>query len=419
MLFLTLAFTLTYGQEEKTLLKELMGQDRSAVDAIVLYPEDIRNNIFEVATHPEVLIKLSGMQEKTQQAFRDIIQGYPQEEQAKFYELARYPGLIRDLGGGEKKSKTEIKALLADYPEEVHSTALELGRKEYKTLNQLYQLNRATKQAFDQLVEPYSESSQSAIRELVKMPEVLSLLIDNIDLTILVGDVYQNDPEWLQAKAAELNLEVARSQAEELEDYKKQLEDDPEAYQEMLEAAELYAKDNNISESQQQPESTVQVVYSYPYWYGYPYWYTYPYWAPVPYYYHTGFYIGPGGVVIIIGLPSYHYVHWHYTFYPHRHVHLHAHYHRHHHRHPHGHGGFHAAVNVNINKNVNISNGRDAGRRDGLPGKGGNDRPDLQLGDRSGSDRDFGRFKASDNHRGAWSNRGGGGAGKVVQRRRN
>lgn len=74
-----LVITLANAQGEKDLLKQLVEEDRSAVDAIVLYPEEIRDHIFEVATHPEVLIKLSGMQEKTQKAFREIIKPYPQE----------------------------------------------------------------------------------------------------------------------------------------------------------------------------------------------------------------------------------------------------------------------------------------------------------------------------------------------------
>ena len=94
---LLLFVTLGYSQGEKDLLKKLVEEDRSAVDAIVLYPEDIRTNIFIVATHPELLIKLSGMQEKTQLTFRNLIKDLSQEEQAKFYELTRYPGLIRDL----------------------------------------------------------------------------------------------------------------------------------------------------------------------------------------------------------------------------------------------------------------------------------------------------------------------------------
>ncbi|MCB0628331.1 MAG: DUF3300 domain-containing protein [Saprospiraceae bacterium] len=416
---LLLFVTLGYSQGEKDLLKKLVEEDRSAVDAIVLYPEDIRTNIFIVATHPELLIKLSGMQEKTQLTFRNLIKDLSQEEQAKFYELTRYPGLIRDLAGESKRSNAEIEAFLINYPQEVHATALEVGRREYKTLQQIYQLNHTTKQAFDALILPYPERSQAAIRSLVNMPEILSILVDNIDLTILVGDVYKNDPAWVQTKARELNIEVARSQAEELEDYKKQLEEDPEAYQEMLDAAELYAKDNNISASQQQPQTTVKVVYSYPYWYGYPYWYTYPYWAPVPYYYHTGFYIGPGGAVIIVGLPSYHYVHWHYTYYPTLHVHLHAHYYRHYQRHPHGHGGFHAAVNVNINKNIKLGKNRIPDRQKELPGKAGQGKPDLKLGDKRPDRQDLDRFKANDNHRGNWSNRQSAGSGGIAQRRGN
>lgn len=407
-LFISCVFVLSnlYAQEDKELLKDLFTEDRSAVDAIVLYPEDVRNNIFEVSMYPELLIKLSGIQEKTKQSFRNTIAAFPQERQAQFYELTRYQGLTRDLAMDGKKSKSEITAILKNYPKDIHETALALGSEEYETLNKIYQLNRSTKEAFDQLINRYPATTQKATQELVNMPEVLTILIDNIDLTILVGDIYKNEPNWVQEKAAALNLEVARQQAAELEDYKTQLEEDPEAYQEMMEAAELYAKDNKVSETEykKETETKVTVVHHYPYWYGYPYWYTYPYWTPVPYYYHTGFYIGPGGVVIIVGLPSYHYVHWHYTYYPHTHVHLHAHYHRHYNRHPNSHGGFHAAVNVNVNKNVNIRSNRKTGDRSDRPGKKNDGKSKMEIAKNKNQNHE--RFKTNDNHRGTWSGRG-------------
>ena len=54
------SFTLQ-GQGEKDLLKELVSEDREAVETIVLYPETIRGHIFEVSKHPELLIRLSGL----------------------------------------------------------------------------------------------------------------------------------------------------------------------------------------------------------------------------------------------------------------------------------------------------------------------------------------------------------------------
>lgn len=394
------SFTLQ-GQEEKDMLKALISEDREAVETIVLYPEGVRSQIFEVSQYPELLLRLNGLQEKTAQNFKKIIEPYPQEEQSKFYEVTRYHGLTKDLAANGKKSKSEINEILKKYPQEIHQTALEIGRKEYETLHQIFNLNQTIKQNFDDLLSRYSTNTQQATKELVKMPEVLSILVDNLDQTILVGDVYKNDPTWIEEKAKELNLEVARRQAEELEDYKKQLEQDPEAYQEMLDAANLYAKDNNTGDSEYKEETTntEKVTYSYNYWYGYPYWYTYPFWTPVPYYYHTGFYIGPGGAVVIIGLPSFHYVHWHYTFYPHMHVHLHGHYHRHYARHPHGHGGFHAAVNINVNKNINLK----TNKKRGLPDKRQTNNAIPKIDKKKIDNQDFNRFKASDSHRGSWS----------------
>lgn len=399
---ITWVFTISlFGQSEKDMLKALMDEDRSVVETIVLYPEDIRNNIFEVSLHPEILVRLSGMQENSKEYFKNLVASYSQQQQAQFYELTRYHGLTRDLAEGGQKSKSEINVILTNYPEDIHDTALDLGRKEYETLSQIYHYNKFIKNSFDDLMKRYEPKTQRAVQALIKTPEILTLMADNIDLTILVGDVYKNDPAWIQEKAKTLQLEVANRQAEELEDYKKQLEEDPEAYEEMLNAADLYAKDNNVS-TQQQPETTVKVTYSYNYWYGYPYWYTYPFWRPVPYYYHTGFYISPAGAVIIIGLPSFHYVHWHFTYYPHMHVHLHGHYHRHYRRHPHSHGGFHAAVDINVNKNVNIRAKRNPDRPN-RPSKRQTTTSRSKMSNKKLDNRDFNRFRATDNHTGNWT----------------
>lgn len=425
ILLLLTASVQLIAQDEKELLKELLEEDRTAAETVVLFPEETRGHIFEVSQHPELLLKLSSLQKKTKDEFRFIIKNYEKNYQEKFYELTRYRVLLNELGSEDRKSKKEIEDLLISYPEDIHETATELGRNQHETLRKIVQLNQSAKKGMQEVLSGYPEDTRASVKALITNPEVLTTLTENIEQTILVGDLYKKDPEWVNRKADSLNRLVVVQRMEELEDYKAQLESDSAAYQEMLDAAETYKRDNQIKDTEPK-ETKTTVHYSYSYWYGYPYWY--PYWTPVPYYYHTGFYIGSGGTVVIIGLPSYHYVNWHYTYYPHAHIHLHAHYTRHYHRHPHSRGGFHSAVNVNVNRDVNINRtrnvnrSRDASRsrninRDRSASSFKNGKPDFSIKDRSG-DKSFQKFSNNDRLKGGWESKGSQRSGRSTSRKK-
>ncbi|UJH66390.1 DUF3300 domain-containing protein [Allomuricauda sp. SCSIO 65647] len=394
-----------FAQENRTILRSLAKQEQEVVDAIVLYPEETRKHIFEVAQHPALLIRLDGLQQTSQEAFLTTVINLDRAVQESFYELTRYPRLIDSLAD-ISNSKYNRGKLIASYPEEIQDD-ITVVLKEKKALEQIASLNESTRLQFNETIARYPQDAQISIKELVHNPELLSLLVDNIDMTILAGDIYQENPEWITEKAEELNLEAARKQAEELNDYKKQLEEDPEAFQEMQQAANLYAQDNNINENEYKEPTSVKVTYSYSYWYGYPYWYTHPYWTPLPYYYYTGFYYGPRGTVIIIGLPSYHYVHWHYTHYPHRHIHLHAHYHRHYKRHPHSRSGLNVAVRTDRNKNLNRSSNNTERAKPNRSGQGTTKKnsPKLDFQEKAPRDRNYEQFKNNDKLKSNWSNR--------------
>ena len=435
------------AQTDIELLQELAEEDRTIVNALVMYPEDTRESIFILSQHPELLIRIEGLQKKVKEKFIDIISEYEQEEQEKYYEILRYEGLIKELVEGGSKSKSEIEQIVSDLPEESQKYAIELGRKKYDDLKKIYDLNASTQEAFQKIIDPYDQSTQSAVRQLAKLPETLSLLTESINLTILIGNVYTSEPDWVRRKADSLNLEIARQNAEELEDYKNELENNPEAYQEMLEAGEQYAKDNGHEKEIKEEvteASMVHVVHHYPYWYGYPHWYTSPIWAPVPWYYHTGFYYGPGGGAVFIGFPSSYYMGWQYRYYPNRYVHLNTHYHYHYHRHPHSHNHFNSSVNININNNRNINvnnrinqntninrntNVNRSGKRPSATSRSGSrtsgniqNRPNIQS--KPGGSYD--RHRAADAHRQNWGTRGSsvnrsmpsGGARRSAPRRR-
>lgn len=350
--FALLMSLLATAQSEQELLDQLLQEEKNSVEALVLYPEQTRRDILEACLHPEAIVKLESMQSKTSEAFKNLMQDYAQETQELIWDLTRYPGLITKLAMTTGQSDSEVRAKLADYPAEVHPKALEARRYYFDLLLRVDELNEQWRRTFDNLIRDYPDKTQDALRQLVELPEVLTLLSDGIRMTVMVGDLYRRNPAWLMQQLDSLNLVVAREHTREIEDWKAGLEADPEAKAEFARSAEDFAREYNyddsyypyddVYESGEVREVVVEHHYyhHYPYWFGYPYWYTYPRWRPYPVWYDWGFYWGPGRVIVIIDMPSYYFTNW-YFYYPHHHYYypqLSSHFTRHYYGHRH-HGG--------------------------------------------------------------------------------
>ncbi len=301
------------AQESQSLLKDMIQENRSDVDAILLYPEDVRTAIFEACAHPEALVRMRGMQDVSREAFKAFTEELPESDRKMVWEVARYPELVAALtADGKKKSGADIDTIVKRYPEAVREPARQLATSRFDVLSRCRDMNRDTEAAFATFLEPYPAQTQDALRKLVALPEVLEILTENMGLVVLVGDAYTKDPKRVSERAAELSLDAARRNAEAQEAWSKRLQEDPEAVAELEKASKQYAKENGLSTDP--PKTTAKVtvtVNPYPYWYGYPYWYASPYWYPYPYWYHAGYYYGPGGTIVIVGTPSYHYTYWH------------------------------------------------------------------------------------------------------------
>jgi len=287
------------AQTDKELLAQMVEENQKAVDALVLYPAETRQDILEVALFPEALIKLENMQATTAAGFKKTMEPYAKETQEMLWELTRYPGLVRQLAWESGGSKTGIERVLAGYPEEIHDKALRAGLDYFSVLKQIDDLNEAAESAFQTIISAYPSKTKAALNRLLELPEVLSLLTENIRLTILAGDLYRREPAWILRQADSLNLVVARRNAQEVEDWKTSLEENPQAKEELMTAAQTYAEENGYQDYsydddlydgdvyyEGQAERPVRIVerhyHHYPYWFGYPYWYDAPRWRPYP-----------------------------------------------------------------------------------------------------------------------------------------
>jgi hypothetical protein len=345
------------AQNDRAMMDKLLTEDASELEAIALYPENIRISILEASIHPEVLVRMQSMQSQTSDRFKMIIGQLNREDQERVWEITRYPGLLKKIVTGGKKSADDLKLIASGFPEGIRESAVEYGRKEYNLLNEIFQLNRLTESTFDEILAPYPSATRTAYLDLLDHPEILSILSDNMNMTVVLGDLYKRNPAYVMQKTDSISLVLAETNAKELEDWKKSLEDNPEALKDLESAAGEYAREQGYTEDvYQQPVTEaieVQYVYQpYPYWYGYPWWYSYddyylnysynapvvyvlsprhrtswwyayPRWYPRPWWYDWGFYYGPSNQIIIWSLPSYNFCYWHFSadyhhyYYPH------------------------------------------------------------------------------------------------------
>jgi hypothetical protein len=305
--------------KSNNLAQQVIQENQKVVDAIALYPAGIRKEVFEASLYPEVIVKLTSMQKKTQQEFDDLLSPFQQEEQEKIWNMTRYSGLISDLCSSSKTSKDQITSILTRYPEEIQATGIEEGLKRKELLCTIDHNSRKYNAALDAMLISYPPEVDSIFRDLINYPEILTILSDNMQFTVILGDAYKKNPKAMLYKTDSLNTALAQKNAKEVADWKNSLDENPKAKQEYVEAAKQYAEDNGYQSEDYStalnPNVADYYTYSYNWWFGYPYWYPYAYWDPYPYWYDWGFYYGPGNAIVVFGLPSNYFMHW-FFYYP-------------------------------------------------------------------------------------------------------
>lgn len=325
-----------FSQSPDALLQQLLQDDKASIEALVLYPENTRNDILQASLYPELVVRIGEMQRLTSQQFADLMAPLPEADQKSLWELARFPGLVAIIAERGGLQESELK----DFPLEIHDEARWAADAQRPIVRQMHGLYTASEQAFASLLRTYPDPAQRAYRNLVAMPEVMGILSESLKMTVLVGDMYRRDPAWVIHKLDSLNLEVARRNAEDLQAWRDSLAANPQALQEFQASSEEFRQAQGAQPATQQDVVQYTTVYNtynygynpgyapgyyynpYPWWYGYPRWYGYAYWYPQPYWYHCGYYYGSGGVIVVYGMPSpyftWWYFHhpWHHSHYP-------------------------------------------------------------------------------------------------------
>ena len=366
-----LVFTINSNaqSDNKGRLMQMVQDDPATIEAIAGADIQIQRHTLQISKTPEVFDKMAELQKRSQQQFRNIIQDYDRTEQEAFYDLARYPNLISELVRDRKPSTAETNRIASSYPDDIRETAVKYSRNNFDVLVRIDRLNNSIDRSFQEYLEPYSTRTRESVNVLLSHPEIVSALVEDMSFTALLGEVYSEDPEWVINRLSRISVELAQQNREDLEAYKNQIQNDPEAYNELLEASDRYARETNNNRRygvNSDPIVEVRVINSYPYWFGYPYWYSSPIWRPYPTYYHTGFYRNKFGNVTFTGLPSFHFIHWqthyHPSLFPHLSYNYYNYYHNYYSNHPQrlnrpvSYHGFYRSIEANIVNNPKVNN---------------------------------------------------------------
>ena len=295
-------------------------EDSAAINALVLYPDTMRMEIFEACEYPGAIVNIASLQKNSSSDFANLVSNYSKSEQEDLWDLGRYPDLITKLVKGGEKSKDQIETILTAYPEDIHKTALQYGKSNYDVLQKMDNLQSHTNAQFEQIISEYPPMTQDVLRDLIQHPEIINLLNDHLSLTVRVGDHFRRDPKRVIHRADSMHLAATRQNAEDAEAWKQTIQQNPDEANDMKNAAHDYAKENGYSEEEvtTPPDPNYVTNYTcnpYSYWYGYPSWYPYSYWYPYPYWFDCGFYYDAFGNMVMIGYPSYYFTNW-YFYYP-------------------------------------------------------------------------------------------------------
>ena len=305
---------------------ELGKEDKKVAESIAAYPASARRGALIAAGYPEELLEVQKIQRASADDFAGLVSSLPRADQEQIWNLVRHSGLAAEIARGGRKSASELERIASRYPAEDRAAIERQGRELYPTWVQIYAIELEAEQAFSELLSYQPDEVRSAFDELTKHPDLMSILLDNMRMTTVLGALYRDDRDGIEAHFDALHARVASLQQEEERAWSDEVRD-PDASAELARAARAFAEayDYDFDAEIEQgvdfnPAPRVQIrsyvsVHPYPYWLGYPYWYDVAYWYPLPIWSHVGFHFGHGHGFVSAGLPSLLFLNWYHSSY--------------------------------------------------------------------------------------------------------
>src|SRR5258708_11110955 len=113
-----------------------------------------------------------------------MIGRFRQKKQEWFYALTRYPDLVHKLASlPSKQTQSAVYKLLPNQDPDLQEAAWKLYKNEKKNLAKLDNIRITANQEFEKSIAHLNTPAREAFHKLETMPDVLTLLTNNIDLT--------------------------------------------------------------------------------------------------------------------------------------------------------------------------------------------------------------------------------------------
>lgn len=293
-LILTLFQSNIFGQSNQ--LETLKGMQQT----VASYDADVREAVLTASQCPVVLVNIQNVHNQAKNSFQNVIKDFSQKKQGWFYELTRYPDLLHTLATAPSgKSRDEIESLLPNKDENLATAAWKLYSHHEDDLDKVDQLYQQAEDSFKKTIQPLDPTAQSAFTTLAKYPDVMLFLNDNLDITQQLGKKYISDQNGLKNELAATHDSLVVQNQAQLAAYKRELDKNPQAKQELNQAAKDFARSNGyiLPNGQIAYGSGYGYGYAnpYSYWFGYPYWYGSALWYPGAYWGSFGMTYGFGG----------------------------------------------------------------------------------------------------------------------------
>jgi len=154
-----------------------------------------------------------------------------------------------------KAAKSSFNGVLL-YPEDIRNALLELSQ--YPDLITLLANKKyLTQEELDKFLKAQPQEAKDAVEKLKDYPEIIDILSQHIAVSTILGEVYKDKKETTSQVISRLSKSVEVEQKESVDAWTQQLQQDPERVKQLQDAAEAYAKANNLP-SPNQPVPAAQ-----------------------------------------------------------------------------------------------------------------------------------------------------------------
>ena len=300
---------------EIALTPALGERGRRFANALAGYPEDIRRAVLDATQYADLISEMAAIQDESSAAFRDLIEAQPQDVQTMVWRVVRYPDLVDTLLTGSEPDGD------GSYPDSALEAGQTLVAEHGDLIDQVHTIRVEAEQALGQSLRGQPLEVEATLRTLLDYPEIIAGMAENLETVEEAGALWSENSEQVW-QALELAIaEIEGGEALALERWQEQIASNPDAAEEMVEAADAYvselsAVDPTYEALNADPAFFEDPSYAedpYPYWYGTPQQqtdYAAASWYPTPYYQDTGYSYTDTGELLITGLLSVAFAAW-------------------------------------------------------------------------------------------------------------